>query len=133
MSAITELVDLPPREQISLLRAGILPEVFDEVAQAYGLTREAFAQRLRISIRTLNRKKKEAARLGPTESERVLRAARLHHHARLVYATDEAAAQWLLTPAAPLGGAAPLDLSDTDVGMAQAESFIMGVGYGMFQ
>ncbi|MDP0500371.1 MAG: DUF2384 domain-containing protein [Verrucomicrobiota bacterium JB022] len=133
MSAIQELVELSPKEQINLIRAGISTAVFDAVAETYGLSREAFADKLGLSIRTVNRKKKDGAHLGHVESERVLRAARLHHLARILYATDEAAGAWLSEPTPAFGGAAMLELVDTDIGYDQVHGYVLGLAHGVFQ
>jgi len=67
------------------------------------------APKLGISRATLHRRKAEG-RLGPEESDRVLRFARLLGKAVEVFESEQNARAWLSSPQVGLGGEAPLGL-----------------------
>jgi putative toxin-antitoxin system antitoxin component (TIGR02293 family) len=59
-----------------------------------------------------------------------VRIARVQILARRVFSSDDAVAGWLQTPARSLGGLAPIDLLDTDIGAREVESLVHGIAFG---
>jgi putative toxin-antitoxin system antitoxin component (TIGR02293 family) len=133
MSTVFDIAEQPVDQIVKIIRRGLPARSFGQVAEALRLSREALAAKLGLAPRTMNRKKKANEVLSSSESEKVLRAARVRNLAGDLFTTDEAISKWLKTPASPLKGAAPIDLLDTDFGAREVEGFIRGLAYGNFQ
>ena len=92
---------------------------------------ELLASKLGISNATLHRRKRQG-RLGPAESDRVVRLARLVGKAAKVLGGMDAARQWLNSPQFGLGGAVPLDYAETEIGAREVENLLGRVEYGVY-
>jgi putative toxin-antitoxin system antitoxin component (TIGR02293 family) len=89
------------------------------------------AELVRIPLRTLARRK-DAGRLEPEESDRLLRLARLVGLALGLFEGDLPPARaWLATPQLALGREVPLDLATTDVGSREVERLIGRLEHGI--
>jgi putative toxin-antitoxin system antitoxin component (TIGR02293 family) len=85
-----------------------------------------------VPRRTLTRRKRDG-RLLPDESDRLLRASRLFGRALELFEGDrDAASEWLSTAQPALGGAVPLDLARTDVGVREVETLVGRLEQGIF-
>lgn len=90
-----------------------------------------FAELIWISPRTVARRK-EAGRLHPDESDRLLRMARVVGLALQLFEGDlEAARRWLLSPQPALGGEAPVRLARTEIGAREVEYLVGRVEHGI--
>jgi len=103
------------------------------MADRLQISQEALAQRLGLVARTVLRRSQAGKPLSASDSEKLLRVARIWNAARGLFTTDQAIAEWLKTPSSALEGSAPLDLLDTDVGASEVEAYIRGLEYGNFQ
>jgi putative toxin-antitoxin system antitoxin component (TIGR02293 family) len=133
MSSVFQVAELPLAKVVAIIRAGLPAKTFGEVATALGISESTLAAKLGLARRTIGRKKSQAQTLTPGESEKLIRAARIHNIARSLFTADEAVSEWLATPAEPLGDVAPIDLLDNDAGARAVEGFIRGLAYGNFQ
>lgn len=133
MPSVFEVAEFPPEEAVEVIRHGLPSRAFAQVASALALPQHVLARKLGLAPRTLNRKKLAKATLSPAESEKLLRAARVRNLARELFTTDQAISDWLKKPAPALGGAAPVDLLDTDLGAVRVEGLIRGLAYGNYQ
>jgi putative toxin-antitoxin system antitoxin component (TIGR02293 family) len=131
--SVFEIAEQPIEQVVRKIRTGLPARAFAQVAEVLNLSKEALASKLGLAPRTINRQKSANQTLSAEESEKVLRAARIHNLAKNLFTTDEAVSQWLSTPAAPLHDVAPIDLLDTDVGAREVEGFILGLAHGNFQ
>src|SRR5207244_10360328 len=86
---------------------------------------------LGLSKATLHRRK-AGGKLGPVESDRVVRFARLMGRAIEVLESEENARQWLTSPQFGLGGAVPLDYAETEVGAREVEDLLGRIEYGVY-
>jgi putative toxin-antitoxin system antitoxin component (TIGR02293 family) len=77
-----------------------------------------------IARATLHRRKK-TGQLDASESERLIRLARLMARATEVFESEESARSWLKRPALALAGESPLGFADTEVGAREVE-FLLG-------
>ena len=84
-----------------------------------------------LSKATLHRRK-AGGRLGPAESVRVERFARLMGKAVEVMESEENARQWLTLPQIGLGGAIPLDYARTEAGAREVEDLLGRIEYGVY-
>ena len=92
---------------------------------------EKLVPMLGISKATFHRRKL-AGRLDQSESDRVLRYARLMGRAMEVMETQENARQWLTSPQFGLGGAIPLEYAETEVGAREVEDLLGRIEYGVY-
>jgi putative toxin-antitoxin system antitoxin component (TIGR02293 family) len=92
---------------------------------------ERLVPMLGISKATLHRRK-VGGRLGPAESDRLVRFARLMGKALEVMESEGNARQWLTSPQFGLGGAVPLDYADTEVGAREVEDLLGRIEYGVY-
>lgn len=96
------------------------------------LSKEDAIRLVQISPRTMHRRK-EAGRLSPEESDRLVRAARVMSRARRLFENDEKATnRWLSTPQPALAGATPLEYATTELGAREVEALINRLEHGVF-
>ena len=112
-------------------RAGLPYPALESLQERFGLAREEVASTLRVPLRTLARRK-QARRLSPGESDRLVRLARIAAQAADVLGSDEKAGHWLHRPNRALGGQTPLALVDTDLGAREVESVLGRIEHGEF-
>jgi putative toxin-antitoxin system antitoxin component (TIGR02293 family) len=124
---------LSPQETAAHIKRGLPVKEFDALKELLGLTVEALARKVGISIATLSRRRQHGGVLDADHSDRVMRFARLYRLAVELYDGDEAAARlWLSKPARALDGQAPLDFADTEAGAHEVEHLIGRLEYGVY-
>ena len=107
-----------------LILKGLPVSTYAHLLTAFSLTAREAADIFHIPTRTLARRKK-ARRLGPDESDRIFRFARIATRASEVLGSEEKAQLWLHRPNRVLGNVPPLNLLATDAGIEQIE-FVLG-------
>jgi putative toxin-antitoxin system antitoxin component (TIGR02293 family) len=120
-----------PLELVPLLRAGLPYEALEAVTGKLDISVDAASTALQLPRRTLARRK-EQNRLGGQESERIVRLADIAAHATNALGGLDKARQWLITPNRALGGAAPINLLDTDVGTRAVEDVLLRIEHGVY-
>jgi putative toxin-antitoxin system antitoxin component (TIGR02293 family) len=110
-----EVAEMPAAYAVKAIRAGLPARAFVGVADALNLTVD---------------QRKKLARLSSENTEKLVRIVRVQQQARKVFSTDEAASDWLTSPAPALEGAKPIDLLDTDLGAREVEGILNGIAYG---
>lgn len=116
---------------IEALRAGLPVQELDELRKSLDLPMEKLVPMLGISKATLHRRK-TAGRLDLSESDRVVRYARLLGTAVEVLESVENARLWLTSPQVGLGGAVPLEYAETEVGAREVEDLLGRIEYGVY-
>jgi putative toxin-antitoxin system antitoxin component (TIGR02293 family) len=111
------------------IRKGFPQSVVGEVMHAAGLTLKEVAASLDLSPRSLQRRRREG-RLARYESDRLYRLARIVALAKHYLGDDETATRWLRRPNRALGGSAPLQLIDTELGARAVENVLGRIAYG---
>jgi putative toxin-antitoxin system antitoxin component (TIGR02293 family) len=120
------------KELLRQVEKGFPFRVMERLGRNLKLPLKALAELAQIRIRTLQRRKGEG-RLHPGESDRLLRVARVFARAiELFEGDDEAARHWLSSPQRALGGARPLMLAKTEVGVLEVERLIGRLEHGVF-
>ena len=122
---------LAPAKMIEQVQGGLRVQELDALRDSLEVPMEKLASRLGISKATLHRRKAQG-RLGPAESERVVRLARLMGKAAKVLGSIEAARQWLNSPQFGLGGAVPLDYAETEIGAREVDNLLGRIEYGVY-
>jgi putative toxin-antitoxin system antitoxin component (TIGR02293 family) len=116
---------------IACLKTGLAIDAFERLSEAIGVAPQRLAELANIAARTFARRKKEG-RLPFAESERVFRLAALFEKATEVLGDTSRAQKWFKTPLNALGGKAPLDFADTEVGAREIEDLLGRLEYGVF-
>ncbi len=133
--AYAHLIGLTAADELSLahkIEAGIRFQSFVRLQRAIQLTNTQLATLISITNRTLTRRKSKG-RLTPSESDRLLRIARIFQLALSLFEGDQAAAQaWLETPNRALNLEAPLELAKTEVGAREVGNLIQRLEHGVF-
>jgi putative toxin-antitoxin system antitoxin component (TIGR02293 family) len=116
---------------IEVIRIGLPVQELDVLQTSLDVPMDKLAPKLGMSKATLHRRKARG-RLGPEESDRVLRYARLLGKAVEVMEGEEPARRWLTSPQVGLGGAVPLDYAETEVGAREVEDLLGRIEYGVY-
>jgi len=122
---------LSSNEMIEAIRRGLPIRELDALQNSLGVPMERLAPKLGMSKATLHRRKLQG-RLGPEESDRVFRYARLMGKAVLVLESQESARRWMAAPQVGLGGAVPLDYAETEVGAREVEDLLGRIEFGVY-
>jgi len=125
--------DEPPHPErlVEMLRAGLLFRELEALRKALDLPMDRLAVHLGMSRATLHRRK-TAGRLDASESDRVVRFARLVGLAASVMESLEAGRAWLAAPQMGLGGEVPLAYAETEVGARVVEELLGRIEYGVY-
>jgi putative toxin-antitoxin system antitoxin component (TIGR02293 family) len=114
-----------------IVRAGLPYACFRYVMQKLGLKSSEASVVVNLPMRTIARRKKEK-KLRPDESDRLVRVARIGSIAESVLGSEAKAAAWLREPNRALGGVAPLEILDNDIGIKQVEEILGRIEYGVY-
>lgn len=103
---------------------------FEAMRQRYGLDALVLTRILEIPPRTLARRK-AADRFPATESDRLVRLARIAALAEEVLGDADKAGRWLQKPNRALGGQVPLGQLGTELGGRQVEDVLGRIAHGV--
>jgi putative toxin-antitoxin system antitoxin component (TIGR02293 family) len=120
-----------PTELIHRIQKGLPFSELVALQKRIDLPLEQVAAKLSISRSTLQRRK-NAGRLSPDESDKVMRFARLLAHATDVFGDIDKARAWLKFPQHGLGGAVPLDYAETEIGAREVDNLLGRIDYGIY-
>jgi len=127
----TAAADLSAGKLIEIIRIGLPMRELDDLQASLDVPMDKLAPKLGMSKATLHRRKAQG-RLGPEESDRVVRYARLMGRAVEVMEGEENARSWLTSAQVGLGGAVPLDYAETEVGAREVEDLLGRIEYGVY-
>lgn len=114
------------------LTKGLPYRAFERLIRNSGLPAERIMALIDVPRRTLTRRKRDG-RFLPSESDRLLRAARVFGQALALFEGDrDAAKDWLDNTQRALGGVSPLDLARTEAGAREVERLIGRLEHGVF-
>lgn len=113
------------------VEAGLSYQALERVRRALDVSVAEVAALIWVPARTLARRK-EARRLEPDESDRLVRLARIVGLGlKLFEGALEPTRQWLLAPNTALGGESPLRMATTEVGAREVEHLIGRLEHGI--
>jgi putative toxin-antitoxin system antitoxin component (TIGR02293 family) len=120
------------QELLKQIERGISYAAFEKLQKYVGLSLQELAELVQISVRTLNRRKKDKGRFEADESDRLVRLSRIFGKALELYEGDYKSARvWLARGQVGLGGARPLDLVKSEVGAREVEALIGRLEHGV--
>ncbi|MFC1575770.1 antitoxin Xre/MbcA/ParS toxin-binding domain-containing protein [Gemmatimonadota bacterium] len=115
----------------SRLEEGLSYESLERLRRVLDFPLSRISELLQIPPRTLARRK-EAKRLQPDESDRLVRLSRLIGLALQLFEGDLASTRsWLTAPHAALAGETPLEFATTGVGAREVENLIGRLEHGI--
>ena len=118
-------------ELLECIKKGLGYDSWESFIRNTDLRKEDAASLVRISPRTLSRRKEEG-RLHPDESDRLIRAARIFGLTSELFDGDiDSARKWLTAAQPALGGSTPIEYASTDVGAREVESLIGRLEHGI--
>jgi putative toxin-antitoxin system antitoxin component (TIGR02293 family) len=112
------------------IRQGLPYRSFESVRERLRLSVPDAADVLHMPTRTMARRR-QARKLGPDESDRLYRLARVAGQAVSVFGAEDKATTWLQRPNRALNGELPIRLLDTDVGARQVEDILGRIEHGI--
>ena len=115
---------------VERVRDGLDFSEFHAFREMIGVTEEKLGALLGMSRATLHRRKKNG-HLDRSESDRLVRYARIFNNVQAFFESSEAAAKWLNSPALAFNGETPLDYADTEVGAREVEALIWRIENGV--
>lgn len=149
MSALTEKVKFPTQRSYTVekllgirtddnlklakkVEAGFSFDALERLGKTTGLPLEMLRVAVRITPRTLTRRKKEK-KLSPEESDRLVSVSRLLAQTfELFEGNEEAGIRWFTSPNRALGGQSPLEVAATETGTREVENLIGRLEHGVF-
>ena len=117
------------RDLREAIRQGFPHKVVEGLMQSSGLTLKELADALDLSPRSLQRRRR-TGRLARFESDRLYRLARIVALARQSFGEDDVATRWLKRSNRALGGVAPIQALDSEVGAREVENVLGRIAYG---
>jgi putative toxin-antitoxin system antitoxin component (TIGR02293 family) len=121
-----------PDDLAALVREGLPATSVTVLAERLDIGSTMLSEKLGIPLRTLSRRLSSRSRLTSTESDRMVRLARVFATAVEMIGEEDKAVEWLQTPNRALGGKKPLDELDTDVGAREVEDLLGRIAYGVY-
>ena len=121
----------PTLPLVDRLRAGLPMAEFASLRVLLEIPEEALGRLVGMSPATLHRRK-QSGRLETSESERVVRFARLFGLAMEVIESEAGAREWLKAPNPATAGEAPLSYADTEFGAREVEYVLGRLDHGVF-
>jgi putative toxin-antitoxin system antitoxin component (TIGR02293 family) len=120
-----------PTELVRRIQKGLPFSEVQALRKQLDLPLDDLASKLSISRATLHRRK-NAGRLSPDESDKVMRFSRLLEHAASVFGNIEKGRAWLKFPQYGLGGAVPLDYAKTEIGAREVDNLLGRIDYDVY-
>ena len=120
-----------PTQLIHRIQKGLRFSELEALQKQLDLPLDQLASKLSISRATLHRRK-NAGRLSPDESDKVMRFSRLLEHAADVFGNVERGRAWLKFPQYGLGGVVPLEYAKTEVGAREVDNLLGRIDYGVY-
>ncbi|GAB3467048.1 hypothetical protein GCM10027321_34030 [Massilia terrae] len=118
-------------ELIHQMRAGTPVRAIAGVAAKLGVSEEKLFELLRLPECNMNSRIVKDDLLSPTEQDRIYRAEKVLEKALAVLEDRDAARTWLRQSNRSIGGEAPLELLDTEVGYELVMDTLGRIEYGV--
>jgi putative toxin-antitoxin system antitoxin component (TIGR02293 family) len=123
--------DYAPYELHDLVHMGLPLRELEDLQASLRMPMDKLVPKLAMSKATYHRRK-ASGKLDPSESDRVVRFARLMGRAVEVLESEDNARAWLNSPQIGLGGAVPLDYAETELGAREVEDLLGRLEHGVY-
>ncbi len=132
---LEKLLGLKSADNLQLAKkveAGFSFGALEKLGKQTGLPLDKLRVAIRITPRTLTRRRKEN-RLSPEESDRLVSVSRLLAQTlELFEGNKENALRWFTNPNRALGGLSPIEVAATETGSREVENLIGRLEHGVF-
>lgn len=116
---------------IGAVRRGLPYATFERLQSTLGISAQTLAGLVGLPVRTLNKRKHEG-RFSESESDDLVRVARVVSATFGFFNEPAAARAWLGAPETALDGETPLSLLDTEVGAQEVLALLGRLEHGVF-
>ena len=114
------------------VEAGFSFDALERLGKSTGLSLERLRVAMRITPRTLTRRRKQR-KLSPEESDRLVSVSRLLAQTfELFEGNKESGMRWVTSPNRALNGQSPLEVAATETGAREVENLIGRLEHGIF-
>jgi putative toxin-antitoxin system antitoxin component (TIGR02293 family) len=132
---IEKLLGIETADNLKLAKkveAGFSFGALERLGKTTGLSLERLRIAVRITPRTLTRRRKEK-KLSPEESDRLVSVSRLLAQTfELFEGNAEAGMRWFQSPNRELNGQSPIEVAATETGAREVENLIGRLEHGIF-
>lgn len=132
---IKTLIGIETTDNLKLAKkveAGFSFNALERLGKSTGLSLESLRVAVRITPRTLTRRRKER-KLSPEESDRLVSISRLLAQTfELFEGNKESGIRWITSPNRALNGQSPLEAAATETGAREVENLIGRLEHGVF-
>lgn len=132
---IEKLIGIKTADNLKLAKkveAGFSFNALESLGKTTGLPLERLRVAMRITPRTLTRRRKEK-KLSPEESDRLVSLSRLLAQAFELFEGNEAAGiRWFTSSNRALSGQSPIEIAATETGAREVENLIGRLEQGVF-
>lgn len=133
--SIEKLLGIKTFDNLKLAKkveAGFSFDALEKLGKTTGLSLERLRVAVRITPRTLTRRRKEK-KLSPEESDRLVSVSRLLAQTfELFEGNTEAGMRWFQSPNRALNGQSPIEVAATETGAREVENLIGRLENGVF-
>jgi putative toxin-antitoxin system antitoxin component (TIGR02293 family) len=119
-----------PLRMVAFANKGLPASSFDDLIHISHQSREAFAGKLNISLKTIDRYKKDGKSLDPLMSELILKWMQLYHKGVEIFGNVVSFNRWLEKPAYGFQGMHPEALISTSSGVSLVIDEICRIEHG---
>jgi putative toxin-antitoxin system antitoxin component (TIGR02293 family) len=117
-------------EAIRVIREGFPAAILKEASGYLGVPESRIYKAVHVAPTTANRLLKNEAKIDSAVTERIYRMGNVTRMALEIFEDAERAAAWMRQPNRSLGGAAPLDLMDTEPGALSVRQVLNAIATG---
>lgn len=133
--SVEKLLGIKTADNLKLaerVEAGFSFDALERLGKITGLPLDRLRVAVRITPRTLTRRKKEK-KLSPEESDRLVSVSRLLAQTfELFEGNEEAGIRWFTSPNRALSGQSPIEVAATETGTREVENLIGRLEHGVF-
>ncbi|QEC52171.1 putative toxin-antitoxin system antitoxin component (TIGR02293 family) [Anseongella ginsenosidimutans] len=123
--------ELSPQQKIAKIKSGISKKDLTSLKDAASLDYDMLAELLSVARVTLINKKGEE-KFNRNVSEKIMALADLYSYGFDIFGNGDKFNAWMNEPNAALGQIAPIELSDTIIGIQEVKHLVGRIAFGIF-
>ncbi len=121
-----------PIQMVTFANSGIPVTSLNDLVKLAKTSRDIFAERLNISLKTIERYQKEGKRFDPVMSELILLWVQMYRKGVQVFGSIESFNRWMAKPAHALEGIIPESFTHTSGGVRIILDALLEIEHGDF-